>query len=145
MVKRCSKCILPETGPNITFDENGVCYYYNEYIRKKNSMAINKAENARILERLISEARKRRLQKGAKYDVLVPLSGGRDSSYVAYALTVKKDLRVLCANYDNPFSSKQATVNIDQIVNKLNVDLVTFKWPKNRHEKSFRNNLKARG
>jgi len=143
MVKRCTKCILPETIPHITFDENGACRHCTEYIPKHDALAQNKAERARILDESIDEARRRRIQNSSQYDVLVPLSGGRDSSYTAWALSVKKGLKVLCVNYDNPFSSIQARRNVDLLVKKLDLDLVTFKWPNNRHEKSFGNNLRA--
>lgn len=143
MIKRCSRCVLPETIPNITFDENGICHYCNEYIREQDILIKGKAERGEILGSLIEEGQKRRIQRGSKYDVLTPLSGGRDSSYVAWALTVKRNLKVLCVNYDNPFSSTQARINIDRLVSKLGLDLITFKWPRKRHEKSFKNNLKA--
>lgn len=143
MVKRCAKCVLPDTIPNITFDENGVCHYCNEYVQKEDVLLKGKAGRGRRLDTLIEEARIGRPQRGSKYDVLTPLSGGRDSSYVAWALTVKHNLKILCVNYDNPFSSPQARKNIDRLVNRLHLDLVTFKWPHRRHEESFKNNLKA--
>ena len=143
MIKRCTKCILPETVPNITFDDAGVCNYCNKYIQEQDTIACNKTERGRILANLIEEARKRRTQGESKYDVLVPISGGRDSSYVAWALTVDKKLKVLGIHYDNPFSSRQARRNVDRLANELDLNIITYRWPGKRHERSFENNLKA--
>ena len=143
MVRRCTKCVLPETIPGITFDETGTCRHCIEYDAEHDALAQNKTRRATALEELINQARRRRGQSGSKYDVLVPLSGGRDSSYTAWALAVKKNLRVLCVNYDNPFASTQARENVRRLVTELDLDLATFEWPNKRHERSFANNLKA--
>ena len=143
MQKRCSKCVLPDTIPNISFDENCVCHYCNEYDQEKDILISGKEERRKVLDELIEEARNTRAERGSQYDVLTPLSGGRDSSYLAWELSVKRGLKVLCVNYDNPFSSTQARKNNARLAEKLPIDLITFQWPKGRHENSFKNNLKA--
>ncbi len=142
MIRRCSKCILPETIPNISFNEEGICNYCIEYERNRERIIIDYDQKKKRFDSLIEKARNRRYENGYKYDVLVPLSGGRDSSYVALELS-KKDLKILCVNYDNPFSSTQARINIEKLTKNIQADLITFKYPRNRHEKSFKTNLKA--
>jgi len=147
MVKRCSRCIMPETIPNITFDKNGVCNYCNEYTQP-NSVTTSYSNLNNIKERkdkfnnLIRQAKEKRIQSGSKYDVMVALSGGRDSSYVAWALS-KMELNVLCVNYNNPFSSPQTMINIKNLIKKINADLITFQFPNKRQERCSENNLKA--
>lgn len=142
MIKRCSKCVLPETIPNISFNEEGVCNYCIEYERNRQKVTIDYEQKKKKFDSLIEEARNKRLRNGYKYDVLVPLSGGRDSSYVALELS-QRNLKILCVNYDNPFSSNQARINIKKLTESIHADLITFRCPKNRHEKSFKTNLKA--
>lgn len=139
-MRRCTKCVLPETIPNIKFDEAGVCNYCREYENQKTKQ-IDFENRIGLFDAILKKTRDERVRDGGKYDVLIPLSGGRDSSYVAWKLS--KDFKVLCVNYENPFSSDQAKRNITNLVEKLNLDLHTFQYPNQRHEKSFSSNLRA--
>jgi hypothetical protein len=65
--------------------------------------------------------------KGGKYDCIVGVSGGRDSSFILYNLAKKYGMRVLAYNYDNGFTSEDAERNLRNTINKLNVDLVQIK------------------
>jgi len=65
--RRCSRCVLPETYPGITFDESGVCHLCNSY--QKYQLAGEEALHRHLESK-----------KGEKYDCLITLSGGRDSS-----------------------------------------------------------------
>jgi len=116
---RCKKCILPETHPSISFDQNGVCNFCNEYkpITYRGEEALRK-----ILDETISES---------NWDCLVPLSGGRDSSYTLYQLVSKYGKKVLAYNYDNGFVDDAAKQNIKRIVDKLNVQVVYRKSERN--------------
>jgi len=141
MIKRCSKCILPETIPNITFDDKGVCNYCIEFDKNQGNVTVDYDKRKKRFETLMNEAQSKKIRNRSKYDALVPLSGGRDSSYVA--MEMSKDFKILCVNYDNPFSSSQARMNIENLMKKINADLITFKYPRERHERSFRTNLRA--
>ena len=69
-LKRCTKCILPETMPYITFNPDGVCNYCEGYILS------NVPKPVSVLESLVKPFRR----NGAR-DCIVPFSGGRDSCY----------------------------------------------------------------
>jgi hypothetical protein len=141
MAMRCSRCILPETIPHISFDEHGVCNYCREYDENKNKINSNYSLKGKKFRGFVDEAIRKGVQNGSKYDVLVPVSGGRDSSYVAWELG--KKLKILCVHYDNPFSSSQTKVNVDHLMKTIKTDIVTFNHPNNRHVKSFKANLRA--
>jgi 3'-phosphoadenosine 5'-phosphosulfate sulfotransferase (PAPS reductase)/FAD synthetase len=78
-IKRCTRCILPDFYPRINYDSDGVCNYCKEDSKKK---PIDWNSRRNELEKMISEAKSRKLP----YDVLVPWSGGKDSTYVIYYL-----------------------------------------------------------
>jgi len=137
-MKRCSKCILPDTIPNLTFDEQGVCNRC-----KAHDQPLDIKYNPEGLTRRLEQAREYRRRVGVKYDVLVPVSGGRDSSFIALDMRVNRKLDVLCVNYTNPFSSVQAGKNVEGLVKRIGADLATFTYPHQRHEKSFETNLRA--
>lgn len=64
--------------------------------------------------------------KGKKYDCIMGLSGGVDSSYVAY-MANKYKLRPLAVHVDNGWNSEEAEENIKNVINKLKFDLYTYK------------------
>ena len=115
-MKRCGRCILPETVPGISFDAEGVCNFCRSY-RKEEYYPVEE------LESLIASTKARK----EKYDCIVPLSGGRDSTYVLYWAKAVKDLKVLAVNYNNEFRVDQAIVNMSRACGKLGVDFVSIR------------------
>ena len=124
---RCTQCVLSEQTPNILFDEEGRCSYCQSY---------------RPFVCLGEEALRRRLaalrQPNGRYDCLVAISGGRDSSYVLLKLVKDYGLRVLAVNYQNPFTVDQAWRNIDNASSRLGVDVIRFRHGDRRHVQIFR-------
>jgi cell fate (sporulation/competence/biofilm development) regulator YlbF (YheA/YmcA/DUF963 family) len=119
MTKRCSKCILNESFPNINFDADGVCNYCHKWDKQWKNFDFISAENElqKIFEQIKSKKKK-------KYDCLVPFSGGRDSSYVLYLCKEKYHLNILAVTFNNLFMSNYAFENISTIVEKMGVDHV---------------------
>jgi len=129
-MKRCSKCILPEIYPNIKYDDNGVCNYCKEH-QKVQYLGSSKLEE---------ELKQHKTNKG-QYDCLVPISGGKDSTYVLYQLCKKFNMRALAFNYDNGLTHPLAQENVRNIANSLGVDFVT---KRNKKQKKYMSiNLKA--
>ena len=104
----CSRCILPETFPGIHFDEKQVCNYCRQFECEGGPLPPElKARNSAWFDRLIAARR----GKG-RYDCLVGMSGGKDSTYVAYVLKEKYGLSILGYTFDNGFLSETARGNI---------------------------------
>lgn len=129
-LKRCSRCILPETTPNIIFDKDGVCNFCRSHIKVR-------YEGESKLRELLHSHRK----DSNKYDCAIGISGGRDSSYALLKLVKDYNLKVLAVNYENPFTDPQAKTNIENAVEALNVDVVSFKLKNNIHEKTLKHNF----
>lgn len=129
-LKRCSRCILPETTPNITFDKEGVCNFCRSHVKVR-------YEGESKLKELLFSYRK----DTNRYDCVVGISGGRDSSYTLLKLVKDYDLKVLAVNYENPFTDPQAKTNIENAVEALDVDVVGFKLKNNIHERTFKHNF----
>ena len=130
-MKRCSRCLLPETYPNIIYNGDGVCNYCTSY-------APIEYKGETKLEELFGTYRNRNNKEG--YDCVVAVSGGRDSTFMLYELIESYNMRVLAYNYDNGFVSEQAKLNLKRITEALGVDLVTMKHDQTKY---FRNNLIA--
>jgi len=131
-MKRCSKCVLPGCTPNILFDEEGVCSYCRAH------SALRYKGEPRLLKLLDSHRR-----PNSKYDCIVAISGGRDSTYVLLKLVKDYRMKVLAVNYENPFVDPQAKDNIENAVRVLNVDIVRFRSRKNVHRRTFRDGVAA--
>lgn len=126
-MRRCSKCILPETFPGIEFNENGTCNYCLNY-----EPVEVYGENA--LVRVLSKYR----NKGAEYDCIVPVSGGRDSAFVLYQIVKKYKLHAIAVMIDVGDHTKEASWNLKRMTEILNVELEVLKDEK-AIEKSKRN------
>lgn len=114
---------MDTTDPEITFDEKGQCNHCTEYF-KLAPMYIYKGEQSdRELEAIVAQIKAD--GKGSDYDCMVGVSGGVDSTYVAY-LAKKLGLRVLAFHFDNGWNSELAVKNVENIVKKLGVDYQTW-------------------
>lgn len=118
----CTKCVLPNTTPGITFDRDGVCNYCHTY----EPMQVQ--GEARLLEVLDAFR-----DSGRKYDCLVGISGGRDSTYTLWKLVHDCGMRVLAYSYVLPWASKPALENIRRALDILDVECVFFELPKHVH------------
>ena len=117
----CQRCIYDEKIPYIVFDDAGVCNYCAQHDTLEAEYPTG-LEGRRRLEELAS--RIRRDGRGRRYDVVVGVSGGTDSSYLVH-LAVELGLRPLAAHFDNTWNSKTAVENISRVLGKLGVDLYT--------------------
>ena len=123
-IKICSRCVMDTTANEIVFDENGVCnfcHHYDNVITK--DLYVDKGGEER-LNNLIEKIKKD--GKNRQYDCLIGISGGVDSSYVAYLVKKVYGLRALAVHLDNGWNSELAVANVEHIVKKLDIDLSTY-------------------
>ncbi len=122
-IKRCSRCIYDERVAYITFDENGVCNYCHQLEKLKKEYGTGTKEGEAKFAKIVEQIKKD--GKGKKYDCIIGVSGGTDSSYMLY-LTKKWGLRPLAVHYDNTWNSAIATENIRKVLTALDIDLFTY-------------------
>ncbi len=121
--QQCMRCVMDTTDPEIVFDEKGVCNLCTEFLDKRSKHNYQGEKSATELNALIEQMKL--VGKGKEYDCVVGLSGGIDSSYVAYILS-QHDLRVLGVHLDNGWNSEEAVMNIKNIAKKLNIDYESY-------------------
>ncbi len=119
----CSRCIYDERVPRITFDANGVCNYCKMSDELANQYKTGTPQGEQELLKIIEKIKKEGREK--KYDCVVGVSGGTDSSYTL-AKAIEWGLRPLAVHYDNTWNSAIATENIRKVTKALNVDLFTI-------------------
>ncbi|MRD72303.1 N-acetyl sugar amidotransferase [Rhodocyclus tenuis] len=121
-VRICSRCIYDERVPSIEFDENGVCNYCRQVDALAELYGTGDAKGLNSFYEILDSIKKN--GKGNKYDCIVGVSGGTDSSYLV-AMAKEWGLRPLAVHYDNTWNSSIATTNIHKVLSCLNVDLYT--------------------
>lgn len=115
----CNRCVLDTTVPEIVFNSDGVCQYCSIYDEMDKKYPINK----QLFNLYINKIKKD--GKNKKYDCIVGVSGGTDSSYTLY-LAKQNNLRPLAVHFDCGWNSKVAVENIKKLCKKLDVDLFTY-------------------
>jgi N-acetyl sugar amidotransferase len=121
----CARCVMDTTALDIEFDDSGVCNYCTEFLVRSGHIINNyKSQNYSYqqLEVLIKKIKKDGL--GKKYDCIIGVSGGVDSSWVLVK-AVELGLRPLAVHMDNGWNSELAQNNIANLVNNLKIDLHT--------------------
>ena len=121
-IKICSKCIYDERVSYISFDENGVCNYCHQLENLKNDYGTATTKGEKQFIKIIEQIKKD--GKNKKYDCIIGVSGGTDSSYMLY-LAKQWGLRPLAVHYDNTWNSAIATENIRKVLTALDIDLYT--------------------
>jgi tRNA(Ile)-lysidine synthase TilS/MesJ len=117
----CSKCVLDENFPGISFNDNGVCIFCQRHKKKEEQRELREKYKKKFDEIIEKN------NQGNNYDCLVAYSGGKDSTYTLYLMKKKYNLNILALSYDNWFQSETALNNIKQVVKNLDIDLITFK------------------
>lgn len=119
----CVRCIMDTVADhNITFDEKGECHHCKRFDRLLSSRVLRGEEGQKAIQVLVNKIK--RAAKEHEYDCIIGVSGGVDSTYVAY-LVKQLGLRPLAVHLDNGWNSELASKNIERILNNLGIDLVT--------------------
>lgn len=121
--QRCTQCVMDTTDSQISFDDNGVCDHCRNF--EKNIKPYWKPTENRFDELEKAADKIRRAGRGKEYDCLLGLSGGADSSYMAYIAKEIMHVRPLAFVVDTGWNLNVAVENIEKIVKGLNLDLYT--------------------
>ena len=119
-MKTCSRCLMDTSAQDIIFDDKGFCNYCSTFLERLADPQIrSQIDNQEaFISKIKSDG------KGKKYDCIIGVSGGVDSSYALH-LAVKNGLRPLAVHMDNGWNSELANNNIEQLIRKTGVDFYT--------------------
>jgi len=134
ILKRCKKCILPETMPFIESDKDGVCNYCKIYESRK---VKKKGEHA--LREILSKYE----NKTGKAECLVAISGGRDSSFGLHYIKTRLGMRPVAFTYDWGVVTDLARRNQARLCSKLGVEHIIISADIRRKREYIRKNIEA--
>lgn len=122
--RQCTVSVMDNIAdPDITFDDKGICNYYYEFQKSYAEKVKTGKEGADAFAAIVEKIKEE--GKNKPYDCIMGLSGGVDSTYVAL-LAKQHGLRPLAVHFDNGWNSELAVKNIENIVQKLGIDLHTY-------------------
>lgn len=119
----CTRCLMDTSDPAIKFDDQGVCNHCHDYVRQIRQRVMTGKAGLRHLEKLVKQIKHE--GRGKAYDCLIGVSGGVDSTYVAYVAKKELGLRPLAVHMDNGWDSELAVKNIEETLKRLDIDLYT--------------------
>ena len=119
----CNRCVMDSSDPGITFDSLGNCNHCNEFLTIKQNIIYHGEESDKQLLSILKSIKKS--GKKQKYDCLIGVSGGIDSSYVALK-AVELGLKPLAVHMDNGWDSEEAVNNIKYLCTHLNIDYQSY-------------------
>lgn len=122
--QRCTRCIMDNSGDSqINFDSNGVCNYCTDALAKMDTIYFpNKIGEEKIKE-MVALIKER--NKNKQYDCIMGISGGLDSSYLAY-LGYTWGLRILAVHIDDGYDTEISKENIRKLCDKANIEMRTI-------------------
>jgi N-acetyl sugar amidotransferase len=136
----CARCIYDDSVPNISFDADGVCNYCRQIDALEDEYPTGREGEVR-LQKLVDEMKS--AGRGKKYDAVIGVSGGCDSSYLIHQMNQVYGLRLLAAHFDNTWNSTIATENIHNMLDKLGIDLFTIVVDNKEYDDIYRSFFKA--
>ena len=131
-LKRCTRCILPETMPFISFDEKGVCNYCRSYKLR------NRPKPKEKLFKLVEPYRRNR-----GCECIVPFSGGRDSCYGLHLVVNELKMKPVTYTYDWGMVTDLGRRNISRMCAELGVENIIVAADISQKRKNIAMNLKA--
>jgi N-acetyl sugar amidotransferase len=123
----CTRCVMSDTDPDITFDAEGRCNHCTDYLERIANFTYRPGTSERELDPIVE--RVKAAGRGKEYDCVVGMSGGIDRSYAAY-VAKSLGLRPLGVHMDNGWDSDTAAKNIKNVARTLGIDYqsVVLDW-----------------
>lgn len=135
-LKMCSRCIITSDVPRSALDGSDVCFYCGLHDSLDAQYPIG-PESLAALTSFAERIKRDAKASGSKYDCILGVSGGTDSSFLAHLL-VDLGVKPLAVHFDNTWNSPTATGNIYAVLDKLGVDLETYVVDNSEYDDIYR-------
>ncbi len=119
----CTNCVMDTTDAAITFDDRGMCDHCHNYYENILPYWHTDEQGWRALQKIVAKIKE--AGRGKEFDCIIGVSGGTDSSYLTYVAKEKLELHPLVFHVDAGWNSQEAVNNIEQLVDRLGLDLYT--------------------
>lgn len=125
-MQTCTRCVMNNASdPLISFDENGYCNYCSEALAQKEERYFPNKKGREKIAQLVHQLKEE--GKNRQYDCLMGLSGGLDSSYLAYLGAEKWGLRIAAVHIDDGYDTSISKENVRKLAAQPGIDLITIR------------------
>lgn len=138
-LKYCARCCMPETNEGIKFNELGIC---QACYSSEQKMHLNWIEREKELRKILEHYQK---SAGDNYDCIVPISGGKDSTFQLYVLTQVYGMKPLAVTFSHNWFSEAGKYNLMNALEKFNVDHIMYTPSRGLVNKLAKESLKQIG
>ena len=122
----CKSCVMDTSDKNIKFDQSGVCDYCQNYNSVIKPYLDDNIKNSEVyFDNLVKNLKRQHSKNKSEYDCLIGFSGGIDSSYLVYYVVQELKLNPLLFHVDTGWNNKIAISNIENFIDKYDLDLHT--------------------
>ncbi|MCW5635303.1 MAG: N-acetyl sugar amidotransferase [Rubrivivax sp.] len=122
-LRYCVRCCIPQTQEGVVFDELGVCQACQSAEQK---IHIDWTARERALREILDDAKAKAEAAGRGYDCIIPISGGKDSTFQLYVLTQVYGMKPLAVTFSHNWYSETGWYNLQNSLEQFNVDHVMF-------------------
>ena len=123
-MRYCNKCVYPENArPGVVFDNKGICSGCRLIESRKH---IKWVDREKLLIDLLNEYKEKQRKKKNNYDCIIPVSGGKDSTYQTWLIKKKYNLNPLLVTYNHTFNTPLGLRNLSNLIEKLDCHLLRF-------------------
>ena len=120
----CKRCVYPaNTRPGLLLDDEGVCSGCRLI---ESRPAIDWTVREKALKELLTEYQESQRAKGNPYDCIIPVSGGKDSTFQTWLIKVKYGLNPLLVSYNHTFNTPLGIRNLSNLIERLDCNLVRY-------------------
>jgi N-acetyl sugar amidotransferase len=119
-IRYCTRCCMPETQEGITFDEMGICQACQSSEQK---IHIDWVEREKQLREILNQAKQ---GSGNNYDCIVPISGGKDSTFQVHVLVKTYGMKPLAVTFNHNWYSETGWYNLQNTLDRFNIDHIMF-------------------
>jgi N-acetyl sugar amidotransferase len=121
----CQRCVMDTTDSKINFNSENICDYCQNFDKEFSQYFVKNVDRSKKLNQIVKKIKNKK-KSNQKYDCVIGLSGGVDSSYLAHFVKKELKLNPLVLHVDTGWNSKEAVNNIEKIIDKLELDLHTM-------------------
>tara|TARA_Y100001970_G_C14226781_1_gene856160 strand:+ start:1144 stop:2436 length:1293 start_codon:yes stop_codon:yes gene_type:complete len=126
MIKYCKRCLYPSNSkPTIIFDDEGICSGCRYHENRKN-LEINWDERKKILDKIIDDAIKFAKKNNNSYHCIIPVSGGKDSTFQVWYLKKNYGINPLLVSFNHCFNTRAGNANLKNLLEKSGCDFIRF-------------------
>lgn len=125
-MKYCARCMYPANAkPTLKLDEEGVCSGCR-YHESRAHLEIPWPEREKMLEFIVDEAKRTARERGNSHDCIIPVGGGKDSTYQVWLMRKKYGMNPLLVTYNHLFNTPAGNRNLSNLVEKSGCDLLRY-------------------